>query len=545
MYGKSETEADKIIRELEEEQANRGTFDDLFAQVARRVMPTHDTFQGKNKQPGRKRTEWQFDSLAQVANQRFGAAFKSMSIPDSERYHGLQPEARHLRKNDETKRYCEEATDALFAMRYNSRSSYSAQTNELFECLGTLGTAIMMIDDPAGRSVNYKACPLSHSWMREGADGKINRMYRKLEYNADRAVEEFGEAKLPQKILEARDKASTQKFDFYHRVMPNPHIQRDIWGWPGMAYVSDYVSKEGRVHLTRKGFHTFPFAVARYVTGVGEVYGRSPAMLALADIKMRNEIKRTVLRAAHRMAEPILLLGDDANLQPFQMQPGFRNKGYVKGDGTAMAQQLKWEGDLAPAIQMLDETGRVINDIFLVYLFQILIETPTMTATEVLERTREKGILLTPTVGRFQSEFLGSQIERELDIASARNLLPEMPQILRDAGGLIEITYDSPLTRAQKAEQALGFVRTLETILPFAEQDPTILQRFKLDTILPELAQINGMPLDWMETDDDWKKILMQIQQAKNAEQAAAMAQPLATAAKDAAQARVLSQQAA
>ena len=36
----------------------------------------------------------------------------------------------------------------------------------------------------------------------------------------------------------------------------------------------------------------------------------------------------------------------------------------------------------------------VINDAFLVTLFQILTETPEMTATEVIERTREKGALL-------------------------------------------------------------------------------------------------------------------------------------------------------
>ena len=40
---------------------------------------------------------------------------------------------------------------------------------------------------------------------------------------------------------------------------------------------------------------------------------------------------------------------------------------------------------------------------------------PQMTATEVIERTNEKGILLAPTIGRQQSEYLGPMIERELD----------------------------------------------------------------------------------------------------------------------------------
>ena len=51
-----------------------------------------------------------------------------------------------------------------------------------------------------------------------------------------------------------------------------------------------------------------------------------------------------------------------------------------------------------------------------------------MTATEVLERAREKGALLAPTMGRQQSEALGPMIEREIDI------LVECGLMLRSAG---------------------------------------------------------------------------------------------------------------
>ncbi len=33
-----------------------------------------------------------------------------------------------------------------------------------------------------------------------------------------------------------------------------------------------------------------------------------------------------------------------------------------------------------------------------------------------MERIKEKGILLAPTTGRLQSEYLGAQIEREVDL---------------------------------------------------------------------------------------------------------------------------------
>ena len=53
----------------------------------------------------------------------------------------------------------------------------------------------------------------------------------------------------------------------------------------------------------------------------------------------------------------------------------------------------------------MDEERSLINDAFLVSLFQILTETPNMSATEVIERTNEKGILLAPTVGALDARI--------------------------------------------------------------------------------------------------------------------------------------------
>jgi hypothetical protein len=82
---------------------------------------------------------------------------------------------------------------------------------------------------------------------------------------------------------------------------------------------------------------------------------------------------------------------------------------------------------------MLAEGRAIINDSFLVTLFQILIDSPQMTATEVLQRAQEKGALLSPTMGRQQSEFLGPTIERELDVLAQQGMIPPMPAILQQA----------------------------------------------------------------------------------------------------------------
>ena len=149
-----------------------------------------------------------------------------------------------------------------------------------------------------------------------------------------------------------------------------------------------------------------------------------------------------------------------------------------------------------------------------------------MTATEVLARTREKGILLAPTLGTQQSEYLGPMIDRELDILARQGLLPPMPGILLEAQGDYNVQYDSPLSRAQRAEEASGLMRTVETALQVVNvtQNLESIDHFDWDTIIPEISQIQGVPPRWMKSKEDVQKIrIVRAQQQQQAQQAQAM----------------------
>jgi hypothetical protein len=141
---------------------------------------------------------------------------------------------------------------------------------------------------------------------------------------------------------------------------------------------------------------------------------------------------------------------------------------------------------------MMERRRRTINDAFLVTLFQILVDSPQMTATEVLQRAQEKGALLAPTIGRQQSETLGPLIERELGVLSRQGLLPEVPEILLDQE--YEVEYVSPLSRAMKSEEGVGILRTLEMVQPIAAVDPSVMDNFDFDEITRVLADVNGVP---------------------------------------------------
>lgn len=491
--------ADEIIREQNRLEGGRGNWSNHWERVAEVVWPIMRGFQGEFA-PGQRKQEKVFDGTAPLALTRFSSAIESLVTPRTQRWHTLRPSDPKLAEDHSIKVFMDALSDLLFRFRYGANSSFASQSHELYMSLGAFGTGAMFIEDglPHARPgkinppIIYKSVHLADIFVKENAWGMIDTVYRKFCYTADQAIQAFGESSLPDKILEARGKPS--KFNFIHCVKPNSSQVYGRMDFKGMPISSHYVSVDCRKVVSEGGYQTMPYLVPRYETAPNEVYGRSPAMMVLPDILMLNEMSKTTLRAGQRAVDPPLLLQEDGALQAFDMRSGALNYGGVDDNGRATVMPLQTGGNLPLGLDMMQDRRQFINDAFLITLFQIMVETPTMTATEAMMRAQEKGALLAPTAGRLQSEFLGPLISREIDILARAGLLPEIPPALIEANGEFEIEYDSPITRAQRAEEGVGILRTLEAAGSIAQFDPSAMKVIKASEAIRELAEINGVP---------------------------------------------------
>ena len=513
--------ADEELRNFERLSGDRGTWESHWQEIAERMFQAYsNTFQTNNfRTPGEKRTELIFDSTATVALKRFGAILDSLLTPRNTTWHRLLPSDPYLAKDRQTKLWFEEATRILFKHRYAPKANFASQNQQNYMGLGAFGTGCLFTDAlKSERGLRYRAIGLGEIFFDENHQGIIDTAYRRFELTARQAVQQWGEDNLPKSIV---DKAKDNtKFWFVHCVKPREDYDPQRLDAKGMPYASYYISEEGRTLIKEEGYTTFPYAIGRYEQAPGEVYGRGPAMDVLPAIKTLNEEKKTLLKQGHRALDPILLTHDDGIASGFSMKPGALNSGAVTQDGRLLVHALP-TGNIAVGKDLMDDERAVINDAFLVTLFQILVETPTMTATEVMERTREKGILLAPTVGRQQSEYLGPLIEREIDVMVRQGLLPPMPPALLEARGEYRVEYDSPLSRAQRAEEVAGVMRTVETALNIVNvtQDPSPLDHFDWDAIIPEVAEIQAVPTRWMRAADQVKMLREGRKQAQQQQQ--------------------------
>ena len=491
------------LREFSEMQTWRAVFAQHWEEIAELVLPTsRNTFYyGNFNWPGQKKTDRQVDATAALALERFGAILDSLLTPRNMFWHAVTSSNTDLMKDRRTRLYFEEVTRRLFAYRYAPIGNFSAQNQGQYQSLGAFGTGTLFMDRYQGpdraKGIRYKALPLGEMFLRENHQGLIDGFCRWYRLTGQQAIDKFGKEKVPEKLHKAASKNSMQPFDFLHRVCPRGDYDADRIDAKGKLYASYNICLDTSELLSEGGYNSFPIAASRYTQTPGEIYGRSPAMMVLPAIKTLNAEKRDFLTQGHRAASPVLLTTDDGVVD-WSMRPGALNKGGWSDQGHALVGTLP-TGDIKITKEMMDEERALINDAFLISLFQILTENPQMSATEVIERTNEKGILLAPTVGRQQSEYLGPMIDRELDLLSDMKLLPPMPPALLEAKGEYSVVYTSPISRAMRAQEAAGFSRTLEIGLTIvnATQDPSALDFMDFDVALPAIAEIQAMPVSW------------------------------------------------
>lgn len=530
--------AAQVLRIQSRLESQRSVFNQHWQEIAERVWPDRADFITKRPE-GDKRTDKIFDSTATLALSRFGAAVDSLISPRGARWHGLRVPGRN---SPEVNRYLEDVRNILFEVRYSPKANFSSQAFESYMSIGAFGTGVILCEDLPGIAIRYKSVHLAEIYFMENAAGMIDYAHRKFNLTAKQAVEKFGRAKLPEKITQALETAPNDKFEFLHCVRP----QQTPVGHP---FESIYVCMEGKCEVEYGGYWSFPYCVGRYITTPNETYGRSPAMLVLPDIKMVNEMSKTALRAGQLAVQPPLMLQEDGALSAFNLSPGALNYGGIDDQGRQLVQTLQLGANLQDADVMMEQRRRVINDAFLVTLFQILLDKPYMTATEALLRAQEKGQLLAPTVGRIQSEILGPLIERELDILGRAGVLPPPPDELMDMvmsnGGVpFSTEYQSPLNKMMKADDAVGIMRTIEALTPLAQVFPSVMDSFNQDELVRTLAEANGAPARVFRTPEEMAEVKAQKAQQ---EQMAALLQaaPVASGvAKDMAQVQSMSQSA-
>jgi hypothetical protein len=406
--------------------------------------------------PGEKKADRLFDGTAPDAVDQLAASMLSELTPPWAKWFGLTP-GHEL--SPEERDQAAPALERIVAtlQSHFDRSNFSVEMHQCYLDAVTGGTASLLFEEaPPGEpsAFRFTAVPLSQLVLEEGPEGRPDISFRRTELSLAGLRSRFPMAELPEDMVRAATADPDQRFPVVEAVVPAGH---------GYRYAAVLDTEGEGVVLDHGGFEMSPFINFRWLKAPGEVYGRSPVMKALPDIKTANKVVELILKNASIAVTGIWQADDDGVLNPanIKLVPGTI---IPKAVGSAGLQPLQAPGRFDLSQMVLDDLRRNIRRALLAdKLGQP--NAPTMTATEVLERSAEMARLLGATYGRLQAELLTPLITRAVHILRRRG---EIPDVAVD-GRSVDLQYRSPLAQTQARRDAanlLGWIQALGTLGP-------------------------------------------------------------------------------
>jgi len=530
--------AKNLLKRYDRLKAQRQNWESHWQEVADYMQPRKADVT-KTRSKGDKRTELIFDGSPLQSVELLAASLHGMLTNPSTPWFSLRFKQNDMENEDEAKEWLEDATEVMYAA-FN-KSNFQQEIFELYHDLITFGTAAMFIEEDDEDILKFSTRHINEIFIAENDKGRIDTVFRKFNLSARAVIQKFGDVSM--NIMTKANKDPYEEVSILHAVYPRSDFDPKKQDKQNMPFESVYLDAESGDELSVSGFREFPFVVPRYLKASHEIYGRSPAMTALPDVKMLNEMSKTTIKSAQKQVDPPLLVPDDGFMLPVRTVPGGLN--FYRAGTRDRIEPLNIGANTPLGLNMEEQRRNSIRNAF--YVNQLMMQSgPQMTATEVIQRNEEKMRLLGPVLGRLQSELLKPLIDRAFALILRKNLFRPAPEFL--AGQDIEIEYVSPLAKAQKSTELSSIMRAIEILGSLSNVAP-VFDHINMDKLVRHLADIVGVPQKILKPQSELnaerqqaaqqQEQMQQMQQVQQLAEAGGKVAPLAKALPEEAQALV------
>ena len=522
-------EGNRIIKRAEQLEAQKANWMQHWQDCAYYTMP-RNAYVNRYRVRGELLPIDIFDSTAIHANQTLAAGLHGYMTNPSSRWFSLGLQNRTLSNDQEIKTWLKIVEQKIFDTL--NTSNFNQVIHENYQELGTFGTSIIYEEADDEEIVRFYARPIGECSLEEDHRERVNEVYRRFELSAVQAFGRWGK-EAGKAVVEAYNKEQYErKFIFYHAVMKRDMFKAGSKTSENLPWASYYVLKDGHEIISESGYHEFPFFTPRFNKVTGDVYGYSPTMVSLADIKMLNAMSKTIIKSAQKIVDPPLVLPHDGFLLPLNTNPGKINF-QLKGTYQDEIRPLATGGNIPVGLEMEEQRRMSIKKHFFVDLFLLLAsQTGNMTATEVNQRVEEKMLILGPSIGRLMNELLDPIIYRTFGILSRKALLPAPPLKLQGQPLLVE--YISPLAKAQRISEINSLLGVLSLAGQMAQVLPAVVDKIDGDKAMDLAADIYGTDPRLIRDEKMVAAIREQRAKAEAAQAQALQLQAMAKAGKDA-----------
>lgn len=537
MYDNNNPEEKKlceyIINKNDKMKLAKSNWESHWKELARYFLPNKDDIWG-GMTPGQKKGQEIFDSIGRIDSERLASHFHGMITNPVVQWFQYTSGDHLIDQNPENAVWLQDTAKTINGVL--NASNFQSEIHEVFLDLCSLHTSHLQVDEDPIEICKFKSSPIYECSIAENYKGVIDQVHYEYKRTLGQLFEEYGEAKLPDRLQKLRFQDPMMEVTIIQAIEPTKGLPEGLQH-EMLPFTSVHILKDDMCILKVSGFEENPCIISRFYKLSGEIYGRGPAMYALPDVKTCNKMMQIWLEGAQLAINPPLQMPDEGVVLPVRLTPGGVN--YYRADSKDRIEPITTGANPALGHQIIELLHAKIDKTF--YLDQLhLAENDRMTTVEVSQRTDESRRVFAPVIGRFMYELIGPILNRVYGICYRRGLLQPVPTGLADRK--LEIKFVSQLARAQDSIEADGVIRALQTVAGLAAIDENARDLVNSDDTVRFVYRAYGAPLHLLKTEKQLKDYRTAKADAQAAAAEAEMAKVNSEASRNNAQASSLLQ---
>jgi hypothetical protein len=515
-------------------QTERSSWIAHWRELSDYLLPRSTRFYKSDRNKGTKKHNAIFDSTASRSLRILSAGMMSGMTSPARPWFRLALPDEDLMDYAPVKSWLAETQGRM--LNVFARSNTYLMLHACYEELGAFGTSASVIMDDYDALIHHYQSPVGEFALATDYRGNVNTIYREFEKTVAELVAEFGYDQCSRTTQALYNSGNLDAWvPIIHGIEPRSDRDarkadgknkpwRSVYFEPGREDAGDKVLRES-------GYDRFPGLAPRWHKMPGDVYGNSPGMEALGDIKQLQHEQLRKANAIDYQTKPPLQVPAGMKGRDLDYLPGGVTYVDAPGAQNAVSTLFNVQLDLQHLLFDIQDVRERIRGAFYADLFLMLASTVPgrMTATEVAERHEEKLLMLGPVLERLHNELLKPLIDETFTRMVQANLVPPPPEALQ--GVELDVEFVSMLAQAQRAIGVNGVDRFVGALGAVAQMRPEVIDKIDVDKWADSYSDMLGVDPDIIVASENVAIIRQQRAQAQAQAQQMQAAQMQADAA--------------
>lgn len=528
-------------------KTERQSWFDHYKEISDFILPRSGRFFVTDRNRGNKRHNSIYDSTGTRALRVLAAGMMAGMTSPARPWFRLAITDTQLMERGPVKVWLD-TVSKLMRDIFNKSNTYRA-LHSVYEELGSFGTAADIIMPNYDNVIHHTPLTAGEYAISTDELGNVCTLYRELDKTVSQLVKEFGITNVSDTVryLYERGQGLDDWVTIVHAIEPRTdrdYEKKDNKNMPWSSCYFEMGQAENNKYLRESGFKRFPALGPRWAASGGDIYGNSPGMEGLGDIKQLQHQQFRKAQGIDFMTQPPLQAPASLKTEGMNKLPGGVSYYDMTGAGNTIKPLFDVRLDLQHLLMDIQDVRTRIKETFYVDLFLMLAQADTgreMTAREIAERHEEKLLMLGPVLERLHNELLNPLIDVTFDQMIRAKIIPPPPQELH--GQDLNVEFVSMLAQAQRAvgvtavDRLIGTIGSIGALQANAGMSATVMDKLDVDQAVDAYSDMLGVDPNLIVADDKVAIIRQNRAQQQAAAQKAAAAPAAAMTAKTLSQA--------